>query len=846
MQSFLGDGPSPMTRALLPLFIVAALAVPTCAQTLEIAVRVPDPGAVATLLQHDLDVVSGYPDVRIFGNAADLETISQLGLDAQVVRADVEHFYASRLQPGTRSGLTPPIGQGSMGGYYTYTELVAAMDALQAQYTSLVAPKVSLGQTLEGRDIWMWKVSDNPLQDENEPEILIDGGHHGREPITVLAAVWLVKQLCEGYGTDAELTEIVDKRELYIVPLVNVDGYVYNETTHPAGGGVWRKNRRPNADGSFGVDPNRNYGFQWGLNNAGSSPIPSSPYFRGTSAFSEPCTQAMQAFANSIQTTLNGYFSMHSFGGMVFIPPGYATGATASAAIRPIYEAYAAEMALKTPLYATGYSYALLGQVSNGTSLDWFFGSVNGGESVWSFGAELGGAFDGFWPPTARIVPICQDAFVYLKHVIRVIGPDPRISDVVVTESAGGSVAGSWEPGETLDVTATLINGGTQSGVLEVSVESASPWATVVNGPEPAGVVTSNGGTSANAAPVQIQLDPTAPVGVVVSFDVVVRGPLGVQTRQTLSQPVGLPPSVILTDDFESASGGWTVDNEISSNGDWVRVDPTGTSFAGQMWNPEDDHTPGAGTTCWVTGNFPAGAGTHSSHDVDGITSLVSPLLDASHVHDPVISYWRWFAASNVASPRLEVWLSNDAGTTWVQIEAVHANQPAWREVSYRLEDYLPRTSAMKIKFRAVDWPSLDILEVAIDDFKLHGFQPALDLTVPGPPTIGNTTGIVIAAPHFPTAPYILGVSRTAAVGIPVSVGIVPLDVDDLFALVPLHPAIFSDFYGVLDAQGMATANLVVPAAPSISGWSFVLSGVTLDTTPDVTAIAGGQRFVLP
>lgn len=835
-----------MTRALLSLVVTAALAAPACAQTLDIAVRVPNASAMTALLRNDFDVVSGYPDVRVLGNASDLAAIAGLGFGTHVVHQNIEQFYASRLQPSPRSGANPPFGQGSMGGYYTASELVLAMDDLQIQYPTLMAPKVSLGQTLEGRDIWMWKVSDNPLQDENEPEILIDGCHHAREPIALQAAVWLAKQLCERYGSDAELTEIVDKRELYIVPLVNVDGYVYNEMTHPNGGGVWRKNRRPNAGGSFGVDPNRNYGFQWGLNNAGSSATPSSPYYRGTAAFSEPCTQAMQGLANTIQSTLSGYFSMHAYGGMVFIPPGYASGVTASAAVEPIYATFANEMSLMSPLYATGHSYALLGQSSNGTSLDWFYGSVNGGESVWSFTAELGSAFDGFWPPTSRMVPICEDAFVYLKHVIRVCGPDPRVADITVTEVSGGSVSGSWDQGELLDVTATVTNGGTQSGVFEFSAESESPWLTVLSGPVTVGTISPNGGTMVGALPVHLQIDPAAPIGVEISFDVVVRGPFGVQARRTISQPVGLPTAVILTDDFEGPNAGWTVDNEVSSTGNWVLVDPTGTSFAGQMWNPEDDHTPGSGTDCWVTGNAATGAGTHASHDVDGITSLVSPLLDASHVHDPVISYWRWFAASNVATPHLEVWLSNDAGATWLQIDSVLANQPTWREVSYRIDDHMPRTSAMKIKFRAVDWPSLDILEVAIDDFRLHGFQPALDLTVTGTPMIGHTTGILFSAPHFPLVPYLLGVSRTATIGIPVPIGTVPLDKDDLFDLVPLYPSIFSGFHGSLDASGTAAANLVIPSIPSISGWTFVLSGVTLNATLDVTAIAGGQRFVLP
>jgi hypothetical protein len=220
--------------------------------------------------------------------------------------------------------------------------------------------------------------------------------------------------------------------------------------------------------------------------------------------------------------------------------------------------------------------------------------------------------------------------------------------------------------------------------------------------------------------------------------------------------------------------------------------------------------------------------------------------MDASHLFAPRVSYWRWFAASNIGTPYLGVWISNDAGATWTPVETVTLNQPQWRRISYTIEDYLPRTSAMRFKFRAVDWPSLDVLEVAIDDFKLSGFQPALDLAVSGAPSVGGTTIISVTAPQFASAGYVLGVARTAHQGIPLSVGTVPLDPDDLFDLVPLFPSIFQSFTGQLDGQGMATAQLAIPNTPVISGWSFVLSGVTVDLTPAATAIAGGQRFVIP
>ena len=70
--------------------------------------------------------------------------------------------------------------------------------------------------------------------------------------------------LLENYATNADIKATVDNTELFFVPCVNPDGYVYNQTTNPNGGGMWRKNRRNNGT-SFGVDINRNYGYNWGL-----------------------------------------------------------------------------------------------------------------------------------------------------------------------------------------------------------------------------------------------------------------------------------------------------------------------------------------------------------------------------------------------------------------------------------------------------------------------------------------------------------------------------------------------------------------------------------------------------
>src|SRR6185503_2455375 len=107
--------------------------------------------------------------------------------------------------------------------------------------------------------------------------------------------------LLENYNTNPEVKYLIDNLEMYFVPVVNPDGYIYNETTNPNGGGMWRKNRRDNLDGEYGVDLNRNYGYNWGYDNNGSDPNTASDTYRGDTSFSEPETQNLKNFCNARQ-----------------------------------------------------------------------------------------------------------------------------------------------------------------------------------------------------------------------------------------------------------------------------------------------------------------------------------------------------------------------------------------------------------------------------------------------------------------------------------------------------------------------------------------------------------------
>jgi murein tripeptide amidase MpaA len=185
-------------------------------------------------------------------------------------------------------------------------------------HPSITSAKFSIGTSIEGRDLWAIKVSDNPGTDEVEPEVFYTGIHHAREPISAEVLLHTIDHLTDNYGSDPTVTDIMDGRELWFLPVMNPDGYVYNETTDPEDGGMWRKNRRNNGNGTYGVDPNRNYGYNWGYDDVGSSPFTFHEGYRGTGPFSEPENQAVRDFTEGREFAIA--MNYHSYGNLLLYP----------------------------------------------------------------------------------------------------------------------------------------------------------------------------------------------------------------------------------------------------------------------------------------------------------------------------------------------------------------------------------------------------------------------------------------------------------------------------------------------------------------------------------------------
>jgi carboxypeptidase T len=205
-------------------------------------------------------------------------------------------------------------GPADAGLYHTYEELTQELQQFETDFPQL-AHVVDLGQSIEKRSILAIKISDNVASDENEPQILFVGGHHAREWISVDVPLLLVKYLLNEYAQNNNIQNLVNSGEIWIIPLLNPDGHNYSVKTDR----MWRKNRRKNSDGSYGVDLNRNYGYEWG--GPGSSGSTYSETYRGTKPFSEPETGIIRDFENT--HNFRAMISYHNFSQLVLYPWGY-------------------------------------------------------------------------------------------------------------------------------------------------------------------------------------------------------------------------------------------------------------------------------------------------------------------------------------------------------------------------------------------------------------------------------------------------------------------------------------------------------------------------------------------
>jgi hypothetical protein len=306
-------------RIITGLFLVSALTFTTAAtsslQTLKtnysgkaiqytIKVNVKDAfemGRYSKWLQKQGFDVAGYSwrkgEIQVITDAAGIEKLNQnnlkgFSLESEGLGPDQRYLNPAKVEQKLKD-----------------------LNAKYPQYTKLE----QIGTSIEGRAIWALLVSTTPQTESAEyaakPSIIFDGMHHAREVMTSEVVMDVAEYALDNLDKNAGDAELLKRWNVWVVPMLNVDGnnLVWTKSS------MWRKNAHSDSSGTYGVDINRNYPFNWNRCN-GASNSKFNDAYRGTAGASEPETQALMKLAQEVQPTAS--LSYHSYSELVLYPYG--------------------------------------------------------------------------------------------------------------------------------------------------------------------------------------------------------------------------------------------------------------------------------------------------------------------------------------------------------------------------------------------------------------------------------------------------------------------------------------------------------------------------------------------
>ncbi len=279
--------------------------------------------------------------------------------------------------------------------FHDYPELTAKVTQLTNAHPD-ISKLISIGQTVEGRDIWAVRISGDLATAPAKPGIVFMGGHHAREHLSVELPIAYIEFLLQEYKAgNQRIVRLVNSRDIHFIPAVNPDGLEYDIATSSYR--YWRKNRQQNSNGTYGVDLNRNYSYKWATGGASSNP--SSETYHGPSAFSEPETRAIKNYVESNPNT-NILLSFHTFSELILYPWGHTYDGIANARDRQAFEAMATKMA-EWNKYKPQQSSDLY--ITSGDTTDWAYGE----HGIFAFTFELDpkSQWEGGFYPGANVIP---------------------------------------------------------------------------------------------------------------------------------------------------------------------------------------------------------------------------------------------------------------------------------------------------------------------------------------------------------------------------------------------------------------------------------------------------------
>ncbi|GLZ28308.1 hypothetical protein Lesp02_04980 [Lentzea sp. NBRC 105346] len=339
-----------------------------------------------------IDEVEEHGVVVITATGAEVRTLRQQGFDVVEV--------PKRLEAGADVG--PFDFPAADANYHNYAEMTAEINQVVAAHPDLITKQV-IGKSYENRDIIALKISDNVATDENEPEVLFTAHQHAREHLTVEMALYLIHQFTE--STETRVRDLVNTREIWIVPDVNPDGGEYDIATGSYRS--WRKNRQPNAgSANVGTDLNRNWNYKWGCC-GGSSGSTGSETYRGPSAESAPEVKVVADFVRGRNVggkqQITASIDFHTYSELILWPWGWTYDDIAPGLTQDQHDTFATIG--RSMAQSNGYTPEQSSDlyITDGTIPDWLWGT----QGVFAYTFEMypgGSGGGGFYPPD-EVIP---------------------------------------------------------------------------------------------------------------------------------------------------------------------------------------------------------------------------------------------------------------------------------------------------------------------------------------------------------------------------------------------------------------------------------------------------------
>ncbi|MCX6667172.1 MAG: M14 family zinc carboxypeptidase [Euryarchaeota archaeon] len=343
-----------------------------------------------------------------------------------------------------------------MGSYHTFAQIQSMLQNIASSYPDITS-LYSIGTSYEGREIWCLEITDNPGVDEGEPGVFYMGLHHAREWPTVEICLNIANQLTSQYGSDPDITDVVNNRRLWLVPCMNPDGYYYCHDL----GNDWRKNRHYFSEyGTYGVDLNRNYGGSsdgdiwgaWGSIGSGSvTHGPGDETYCGPGINSELETQAIRNVF--LENDICASITWHTYQETVMWPWGYKPGpAPDSSYLASVGTQIAQRITQQdgSGTYTPQQSCVLY--PTTGDTTDWAYGYGQYVQGRTTFAYTIEACAD-FHPSASYLDQICTENFhgaLYLLQEAENIRDTvvPRVMPPVVdemTNDSDGNYVVSWE-----------------------------------------------------------------------------------------------------------------------------------------------------------------------------------------------------------------------------------------------------------------------------------------------------------------------------------------------------------------------------------------------------------------